>query len=50
MIKVQDMSQNRYDIQRIEFKVTKKRRRGMNKESKKAEHTASSIDNIERKI
>ena len=50
MIKVQDMSQNRYDIQRIEFKVTKKRRRGMNKESKKAENTASSIDNIERKI
>ena len=50
MIKVQDISQNRYYIQRIEFKVTKKRGRGRNKESKKAEHTASSIDNIERKI
>lgn len=43
------------DIQRMPnitniFKTTKKRGRGKNKESKKAEHNALSIDNIERKI
>ena len=51
----QDIFQKIDDIQRIDnviykFKTAKKRGRERNKESKKDEHTALSIDNIERKI
>ena len=51
----QDIFKKIDDIQRIDnviykFKTAKKRGRERNKESKKDEHTALSIDNIERKI
>ena len=50
LMKANDIDTRRKDNLVKKFKITKKRGKPKNKESKKAEHNALSIDNIERKI